>query len=209
MTKRYNLFNYIETYVGIVFLVIPVVILYFSFILNIKSNWQSFSSIVCYFATSILSFIILVPKGIKYIKKGMYKAYKCENDIIYGRVRADEASKNHIMNHLDFVKALEFCNKKNGCVHCPFRISCLRTNYTWMIQSARMSFDKLVPCDEAERLSSLVDRYKNCDDFSNCADCSYYQDDCYNLHIKELQHDVYCLIKRNGYTSANQLRNRL
>ena len=207
MTKRYNMFNYPVTYFGILACIFPFVLSIIVCLNLINSPNPDTSRIIYFSAICVFCFIIVLPKGIKLILEGRRKAFNCDDDYILGRVRADEARNYYIMNNLDCIKALEYCNGK-GCSRCPFHITCRRTNFTWMLLSARRLFDNMEPCTEINRFSSIIDRYNNCDHESICVECPYYDNDCLEMQLDNLQHDVYFFFKNKGYTSADQLRSK-
>lgn len=206
MTKRYNLFNYGITWIGILIIAfsaaIAFVVIRYVFLID-----ESLIKKILIGVVSVLVIVFgVIPKGMMCIREGQKKAFNCDENYILGRVRADESRKSHIIHDLDCINALEYCNGK-GCSHCPYRISCHYTKYTWMIESARLLFDKMEPCEEITKFSEIIDRFRCCKEEICYVGCPDY-DNCVENNLESLQHDIYMFFKRKGYTSAEQIRKR-
>lgn len=205
MTKRYNMFNYIETWAGILLICIGVALIPFIILVYLRNDMSVTFFLVVLAVVCLLVFTAIIPNGIKIIKEGKLKAFNCDPGILYGRIRADESNINHIVRDLDCIKALSFCNGK-GCTVCPFRISCRHTNFMWMFLSARNLFDKMKPCNEINRFAEIIDRYRLCkESCCNGLHCPDYVR-CLESQSDDLQKEIYSFFISKGYTSANQLR---
>ena len=208
MTKRYNLFNYIETWVGffIIALSVPCAVGGYRLAISYKGE-APIISILIGLAFALTIAFGLIPNGMKFIREGQKKAFNCDDDYIIGRVKANESQKSHIIHDLDCINALEYCNNGKGCYHCPYRISCHYTHSIWMIESARLLFDNMEPCEEITTFSEIIDRFRSCEEGVCYVGCPDY-DNCVENNLESLQHDIYDFFKRKGIASAEQIRNR-
>ena len=205
MTKRYNMFNYIETWAGIILLLVNIPVLYFAYTICKQSEFT-----ITYVLLSFVCIVIILSSTIKNGKKliitGMNKAFDCDDGYIYGRVRSRESDKNYMIHHLDCIKALEYCNK-DDCIHCPFRISCKQTNYLWMIEGSRLLIKQYMPTNtNAKKITDIIDRYYNCkEEYCTYEDCQFF-DQCLQSQKESVCKQLHAIFKKYGYTSADNLR---
>lgn len=205
MTKRYNLFNYGITWLGILLIVFftfvfGAVIYYFilkaeDLSLLLRIGLSSFCLVLYVYA------VLNLPRQM--IREGMKKAYHCEGGYLYGRVRADEDTKRFILN-LDWLNALYYCNNKE-CKQCPYRVSCFRTQYDWIFECASRAFKNLEPDSDTEHFLEVIDRYMKCERTACSIDC-HYSDDCIELNPDEYRRKIYDYFIHKGISSATQLK---
>ncbi len=209
MTKRYNMFNYVETWIGFLIFVGAAFCTYIGY--HVTFNNLKDSSLIVKIILGLVFVLLIVfgiiPKGMMCIREGQKKAFNCDDGFIYGRVKANESRKSHIIHDLDCINALEYCNSDKSCYYCPYHISCHHTHSIWMIESARLLFDNMEPCEEITKFSEIIDRFRFCKEEVCYVGCPEY-DDCVLNNLENLQHDIYKFFKRKGITSAKQIRNR-
>lgn len=86
--KRYNLFNYGATWIGISNIIVAAFSVYVMLLLHNRYSDQLVGLIFGWIMTAYLV-IVCLARAVKYIRKGIVKAYNCSDDFLYGRIKPD------------------------------------------------------------------------------------------------------------------------